>query len=81
MLLHRREFMERSISPIHSVENTLATESKESLRKFYGVSRFVQQEILYCITPANAKHSATRQMVSTMSAMWKTDSKFDEKLL
>ncbi len=32
------------------------------------------------ITPANAKHSVARKMVSTMSAMWKTDSKFDEKL-
>ena len=33
------------------------------------------------ITPANAKHFVARKMVSTMSAMWKTDSKFDEKLL
>ncbi len=33
------------------------------------------------ITPSNAKHSVARKMVSTMSAMWKTDSKFDEKLL
>jgi hypothetical protein len=32
------------------------------------------------ITPANAKHSVAIKMVSTMSAMWKTDSKFDEKL-
>jgi transposase len=32
------------------------------------------------ITPANAKHSVARKMVSTMSAMWKTDSKFDKKL-
>jgi len=32
------------------------------------------------ITPANAKHSVARKMVSTMSAVWKTDSKFDEKL-
>ena len=33
------------------------------------------------ITPANAKHSVARKMISTMSAMWKTDSKFDERLL
>ena len=33
------------------------------------------------ITPANAKHSVARKMVSTMSAMWKTDSEYDEKLL
>jgi transposase len=33
------------------------------------------------ITPANAKHSVARKMVSTMSAMWKTGSEYDEKLL
>ena len=32
------------------------------------------------ITPVNAKHSVARKMVSTMSAMWKTSSRFDEKL-
>jgi transposase len=32
------------------------------------------------IIPSNAKHSVARKMVSTMSAMWKTDSKFAEKL-
>ena len=33
------------------------------------------------ITPANAKHSVARKMVSTMSVMWKTDSEYEEKLL
>jgi len=33
------------------------------------------------INPANDKHSVARKMVSTMSAMRKTDSKFDEKIL
>jgi len=33
------------------------------------------------ITPANVKHSVARKMVSTMSAMWKTGSEYDEKLL
>jgi len=33
------------------------------------------------ITPANAKHSVAKKMVSTMSAMWKTGSENDEKLL
>ena len=33
------------------------------------------------ITPANAKHSVARKMLSTMSAMWKTGSEYDEKLL
>jgi hypothetical protein len=32
------------------------------------------------ITPAKAKHSVARKLVSTMSAMWRTDSKFYEKL-
>ena len=33
------------------------------------------------INPTNAKHSVARKMVSTMSAMWKTGSEYDEKLL
>ena len=33
------------------------------------------------ITPPNAKHSVARKMVSTMFAMWKTNSQFDEKLV
>jgi len=33
------------------------------------------------INPTNAKHSVSRKMVSTMSAMWKTGSEYDEKLL
>jgi transposase len=33
------------------------------------------------ISPTNAKHSVARKMVSTMSAMWKTGSEYDEKLL
>jgi len=33
------------------------------------------------ITPANARHSVARKMVSTMSAMWKTSNEYDEKLL
>ena len=32
------------------------------------------------INPTNAKHSVARKMVSTMSAMWKTGSEYDEKL-
>jgi hypothetical protein len=33
------------------------------------------------IIPTNAKHSVARKMVSIMSAMWKTNSKFDKKRL
>ena len=33
------------------------------------------------ITPANARHSVARKLVSTMSAMWKTGNKYDETLV
>ena len=33
------------------------------------------------ITPANAKHSVARKMISTMSAMWKTGNEYDETLV
>jgi hypothetical protein len=33
------------------------------------------------IIPTNAKHSVARKMVSTMSAIWKTGNKYNEKLL
>jgi transposase len=33
------------------------------------------------ITPTNAKHSVARKMVSTLSAMWKTGSEYDQTLL
>jgi len=33
------------------------------------------------ITPANARHSVARKMVSTMSAMWKTGNQYDETLV
>jgi len=33
------------------------------------------------ITPVNARHSVARKLVSTMSAMWKTGSEYDEKLV
>ena len=46
-----------------------------------GFKDYYERMLSHGITPANAKHSVARKMVSTMSAMWKTDSKFDEKLL
>jgi transposase len=42
--------------------------------------RYYERMLSHGMTPANAKHSVARKMVSTMSAMWKKDSKFDEKL-
>jgi len=42
---------------------------------------YYERMLSHRITPANAKHSVAREMVSTMSAMWKTGSEYDEKLL
>jgi len=33
------------------------------------------------IIPANARHSVARKLVSTMSAMWKNGSEYDETLI
>jgi transposase len=46
-----------------------------------GFKDYYKRMLSNGITPANARHSVARKMMSTMSAMWKTDSKFDEKLL
>lgn len=46
-----------------------------------GFKDYYERMVSKGISPANAKHSVARKMVSTMSAMWKTESKFDEKLL
>jgi hypothetical protein len=42
---------------------------------------YYERMVSHGMTPANAKHSVARKMVPTVSARWKTDSKFDEKLL
>ena len=42
---------------------------------------YYRRMVLNGITPANARHSVARKMVSTMSAMWKTGNEYDEKLL
>jgi transposase len=42
---------------------------------------YYKRMVLNGITPANARHSVARKMVSTMSAMWKTGNEYDEKLL
>jgi transposase len=46
-----------------------------------GFKDYYERMRLNGISPSNAKHSVARKMISTMSAMWKTESKFDEKLL
>lgn len=42
---------------------------------------YYERRLSYGITPVNAKHSVARKMVSTLSAMWKTGTLFDEKLV
>ncbi len=42
---------------------------------------YYQRRLSHGITPANAKHSVARKLVSTMSAMWKNGSEYDEKLV
>ena len=42
---------------------------------------YYERMLSHGIVPANAKHSVARKMVSTMSARWKTDNQYDEKLL
>lgn len=42
---------------------------------------YYERMLSHGITPANARHSVARKLVSTMSAMWKTGSEYDAKLL
>jgi transposase len=55
---------------------TSAIEQKGNAFKAY-----YERMLSHGITPVNAKHSVARKMVSTLSAMWKTGSEYDEKLL
>ena len=54
---------------------TTAIEHSDNVFKDY-----YERMLSHGITPSNARHSVARKMVSTMSAMWKTNSRFDEKL-
>jgi transposase len=42
---------------------------------------YYERMLSHGITPANAKHSVARKMVSTLSALWKTGREYDQKLL
>jgi transposase len=42
---------------------------------------YYERMLSHGIIPVNAKHSVARKMISTMSAMWRTGSQYDEKLL
>jgi transposase len=55
---------------------TSAIEKSDNAFKAY-----YERMLSHGITPANAKHSVARKMVSTMSALWKTGNQYDEKLL
>ena len=50
-------------------------------QKHNGFRDYYERMLSNGITPANARHSVARKMVSVMSAMWKTDNAFDPKLL
>ena len=50
-------------------------------QKHNGFRDYYERMLSNGITPANARHSVARKMVSVVSAMWKTDSAFDPKLL
>jgi hypothetical protein len=54
---------------------TSAIEKNDNAFKAY-----YERMLSHGITPANAKHSVARKMVSTMSALWKTGNQYDEKL-
>ena len=55
---------------------TTAIERGDNAFKYY-YKRMVSDGI----TPANARHSVARKMVTTMSAMWNTGNEYDEKLV
>jgi transposase len=42
---------------------------------------YYERMLLDGITPANARHSVARKMISVMSGMWKTNSVYDPKLV
>jgi transposase len=42
---------------------------------------YYQRMVSNGIIPSNARHSVARKLVSTMSAMWKNGSEYDEKLI
>ena len=46
-----------------------------------GFKEYYERMLLNGVTPANARHSVARKMISVMSGMWKTDSKYDPKML
>ena len=46
-----------------------------------GFKEYYERMLSNGVTPANARHSVARKMISVMSGMWKTDSKYDPKML
>jgi hypothetical protein len=42
---------------------------------------YYQKMLSNGINPVNARHSVARKLVSTMSAMWKTGSEYDQTLV
>jgi transposase len=58
-----------------------AATSAINRHKHNGFKKYYERMLSNGVTPANARHSVARKMISVMSGMWKTDSKYDPKLL
>ena len=64
------------------IKNAVIGAATSALRQTDNVFKEYYERMLSDgINSTNAKHSVARKMVSTMSAMWKTNSQFDEKLV
>jgi len=58
-----------------------AATSAINRHKHNGFKKYYERMLSNGVTPANARHSVARKMISVMSGMWKTDSKYDPKML
>jgi transposase len=63
------------------IKNAVIGAATSAIRQRDNVFKdYYERMLSHGVTPSNAKHSVARKMVSTMSAMWKTNSKFNEML-
>ena len=63
----------------YSVPTTIPSISNR--HKHNGFKKYYERMLSNGVTPANARHSVARKMISVMSGMWKTNSKYDPKML
>ena len=59
----------------------LGAASSAIMRGNNGFKDYYERMVSNGITPANARHSVARKMISVMSAMWKTGNAFDPELI